>query len=57
MVAALTSIYRALKNLYLCKEFAPGIAAALQELVGARTTEVLSSLQNIFVELQPSGPF
>jgi hypothetical protein len=46
------------KNLYLSKEFAPGIAAALQELVGARITEVLPSLQNIFVEgLEPLGPF
>jgi len=43
------------KNLYLSKDFAPGIAAALQEIVG---TEVLPSLQNIFVEgLEPSGPF
>ncbi len=47
-----------MKNLYLSKEFAPGIAAALQELVGARITEVLPNLQNIFVEaLEPSGPF
>ncbi len=37
----------AVKNLYLFKDFAPGIAAALQEIVG---TEVLPSLQNIFVE-------
>jgi hypothetical protein len=45
------------KDLYLSKEFAPGIAAALQELVGARITEVLPSLQNIFMEgLEPSGP-
>ncbi len=43
------------KNLYLSKDFAPGIAAALQEIVG---TEVLPSLQKIFVEeLEPSGPF
>jgi len=43
------------KNLYLSKHFAPGIAAFLQEIVG---TEVLPSLQNIFVEgLEPSGPF
>jgi hypothetical protein len=49
--------FTAVKNLYLSKEFAPGIAAALQELVGG-ITEVLSSLQNIFVEgLEPSGPF
>ncbi len=45
----------AIKNLYLSKDFVPGIAAALQEIVG---TEVLPSLQNIFVEgLEPSGPF
>jgi len=46
------------KNLYLSKQFAPGIAAALQELVGGRITEVLPSLQNIFKErLEPSGSF
>ena len=52
--------FAAVKNLYLSKEFAPGIAAALQELVGDidRTTEVLPSLQNIFVKgLGPWGPF
>ncbi|KAN0123625.1 hypothetical protein V8E52_002957 [Russula decolorans] len=49
--------FTAVKNLYLSKEFAPGIAAALQELVGARIAEVLPSLQNILVEgLEPSGP-
>jgi hypothetical protein len=49
--------FTALKNLYLSKKFAPGIAAALQELVGGRITEVLPCLQNIFVEgLEPSGP-
>ena len=48
----------AVKNLYLSKEFAPGIAAALQEHIGDRITEVLPSLQNIFVEeLEPSEPF
>ena len=41
--------FTAVKNLYLFKEFAPGIAAALQDLVGRRMTEVLPSLQNIFV--------
>jgi hypothetical protein len=42
------------KNLYLYKEFVPGIAASLQELVGDRVTGVFSSLQNIFVEeLEP----
>jgi len=49
--------FTAVKNLHLSKEFAPGIAAALQELVGGRT-EVLPSLQNIFVEGPGlSGPF
>jgi hypothetical protein len=44
------------KDLYISKKFAPGIAAALRELVGM--TEVLPGLQNIFVEdLEPSGPF
>ena len=42
--------FAAVKNLYLSKEIAPDIAAALQELVGARITEVLPSLRNIFVE-------
>ena len=42
--------FTAVKNLYLSKEFAPGIVAALQELVGSRTTEVLPRLQNIFME-------
>ncbi len=47
--------FPAVKNLYLSNEFAPGIAAALQDIVG---TEVLPSLQNIFVEgLELSGPF
>jgi len=47
--------FLAVKDLYLSKDFAPGIAAALQEIVG---TEVLPSLQNIFVEgPEPSGPF
>ncbi|KAF8503298.1 hypothetical protein F5888DRAFT_1799647 [Russula emetica] len=50
--------FTAVKNLYLSKESAPGIAAFLQELVGGRITEVLPSLQDIFVEgLEPSGPF
>jgi F-box-like len=49
--------FAAVKNLYLSRESAPGIAAALQELIGGRITEVLPSLQNIFVKgLKPSGP-
>ena len=50
--------FTGVKNLYLSKEFAPGIADTLEELVGSRITEVLPRLQNIFVEgLEPSGPF
>jgi hypothetical protein len=50
--------FTAAKNLYLSREFAPGIGVALQELVGDRITEVLPSLQNLFVEeLELSGPF
>jgi len=46
--------FRAVKNLYLFKEFGPGIAVALREIVG---TEVLPSLQSIFVDgLEPPGP-
>jgi hypothetical protein len=47
----------AVKNLYISEEFAPRIAPALEELVGARMTEVLPMLENIFLAgLQPSGP-
>jgi hypothetical protein len=50
--------FTAVENLFLSKEFASGIAAALQELVAAEIAEVLLSLQNIFVEgLEPSGLF
>jgi hypothetical protein len=49
--------FAAVKNLYLSKEFVPGIAATLQELIGGRITDVLPGLQNIFVEgLEPSRP-
>ena len=48
--------FTAVKDLYLSKEFAPRIAPSLQELVGERTTEVLPSLQSLFLEgLQPWG--
>jgi len=49
--------FTAVRNLYLSKKFAPAIGApALQELIGARITEVLPSLRNIFVEdVDPSG--
>ena len=36
--------FTTMKNLYLSKDFTPGIAASLQELVGARITKVLPSL-------------
>ena len=46
-----------MKDLYLSKEFVPRIAPALQELTGARRTEVLPTLQNLFLEgSQPSEP-
>jgi hypothetical protein len=49
--------FSTVKNLYLSKEFAPRIAPVLQQLVGGRLTEVLPTLQNIFVEeFQPYGP-
>jgi len=49
--------FRAVKNLYLSKEFAPRIAPSLQELVGQRATETLPALHSLFVgDTQPSGP-
>jgi F-box-like len=42
--------FTAVKVLYISKEFATGIAAALQGLVGSRIAEVLPSLQKIIVE-------
>ena len=52
----LLPLFTALKNLYLSRQFLPGIATAQKELVESRTTEVLPSLQSIFVEgLEPSG--
>jgi hypothetical protein len=49
--------FAAVRNLYLCEKIVPHITPALQELAGARTTEVLPTLENIFLEgLQPSGP-
>jgi hypothetical protein len=49
--------FAAVKNLYLLREeLVPSIAPALQELVGGRTTEVLPTLENIFLKgFQPSG--
>ena len=50
MVATLTPIYRSEES-PPSKEFTPGIAAALQELVGSRITEVLPNLQTIIVDV------
>jgi hypothetical protein len=50
--------FTSVRNLYLSGEVAPRIMPALQELVGGRMTEVLPTLQNIFLEgLRPSEPF
>jgi hypothetical protein len=47
----------AVKNLHLSNEFVPRIGPALQELVGGRTTEVLPTLENIFLRgFQPPLP-
>jgi hypothetical protein len=49
--------FRTVKNFYLDEECALRIVPALQELVGGRATEMLPSLQNIFLEgFEPSGP-
>jgi hypothetical protein len=49
--------FAAVKNLYLCGKIVAHIAPALQEFVGGRTTELLPTLENIFLEgLQRSGP-
>jgi len=42
--------FMAVKNLYLSKQFAPRIAPALQEITGGGTTEVLPTLQNLYLE-------
>ena len=44
------------KNLFVSEKIVPRVVPALQELVGGRTTEVLPTVQNVFIEkLQPSG--
>ena len=49
--------FTSVKNLYLSEEIARRIVPALQDLVGERATEVLPTLQNIFLEEgQRSGP-
>jgi hypothetical protein len=50
-------LFRTVKNLYISKESAQRIRPALQELVGIMATEVLPTLQNIFLQgHEPSGP-
>ena len=47
--------FTSVKNLYLSKQFAPRIAPALQEITGGGTAEVLTALQNLYLEgFQPS---
>ncbi len=49
--------FTAVKNLYLSEQFVPRLAPALGELTGGRTTEVLPTLKNIFLEgFLPSEP-
>ena len=49
--------FTAAKNLYITEEFAQRIVPALQQLVGARMTQVFPALRNIFLEgLRSSGP-
>ena len=49
--------FAAVKNLYLSEEIVPRFVFALQELLRGRMTEVLPTLENIFLEeFQSSGP-
>ena len=49
--------FTAVKALYIPEEFTPRIAPVLQELVGERVTEVLPTLQTLFLEeTSLSGP-
>lgn len=46
-----------MKNLYVSKEIVLYITSALQELVRERVTDVLPSLEYLYLEgRQPSGP-
>ena len=57
MVGTLTSIYHGEESLPI-QRICASVAAALRELVGGRITQVLPSLENIFLEgLKPSGSF
>jgi hypothetical protein len=46
-----------IRNLYVSKQFVPFVTAALQELTGERTMEVLPVMKNLFLEgFEGSGP-
>jgi len=50
-------LFIALQRLCVSAELVPPVAAALQELKGERTMEVLPALHSLFLEgLEPSGP-
>ena len=42
--------FTVVKNLHLCRTFAPRIGPALQELVDGKTIDVLPALENIFLQ-------
>jgi hypothetical protein len=44
--------FTGMKGLYISREFAPRIVPALQELTGERVTEMLPTLQTLFLEEQ-----
>jgi hypothetical protein len=49
--------FTTVEDLYLSQEFSPHIVPALHGIIGEGTTEVLPSLQNLFLEKQsPPGP-
>jgi hypothetical protein len=49
--------FTTVENLYLSQQLSPHIVTALHGIIGERTTEVLPSLQNLFLQrLSPPGP-
>ena len=49
--------FTGVKKLYISERFGPSIAAAMQELVGERTREVLPNLQYMSIWCNPLGRF
>jgi F-box-like len=49
--------FTAVKDLYISKQVAPRIAPALQEMTGGGTIEMLSTLQNLYLEGFQSSEF